>query len=732
MRSTTRSPRLAERLMERALHLAVQRNGVVGDLREEYARRRARTHRLACDLWFWRQAILVYWRFRSEARRSTPALPESNAGRLGIDIISDIRFTFRSFRRSPGFATATVLVLGIGIGAVSLMFSTFNTVVLQPLPFEEPDRLVWVWSSSERVSQNSLSYLDYVDYRQETDAFESLGAFGVFRRTRILTGDEEAQQVGAYHVSANLFSTLGIAPEIGRAFLPEEEETGREGVTMLSHGFWQRRYGGDPAVVGATVTLNGQPAEIVGVMPAGFDYPAGADLWFPLQQQAGYAQGRGNNNFRIVGRLRDGVTIEQAQAQMDVVAGNIAEAFPAYKAGWGVSLVSLHERYFGSARATILMLMGIIALVPLVACANVASLFMARAVTRRTELAFRLALGASRARVIRQLLTESLVVAIGGGAVGLALAYGGGEALRSFAPAALPRLDSIGIDGNVFAFTLVASLLMIPLFGMVPALRATDMGIAETLKVGGGRSASDRRSGLRSVLVVAQVALSLMLMLASGLFLRSFLNLQGTYPGFQAENVLGFRTALPYFKYNTAEELERVWDDVHRRLRAVPGVTAVGSIDRPPVSGSGPTNEVWAAGRAPANAAEAMGATRRFATEGYFDVMRIPLLAGRVFEATDGREAPPVTVINETLAEQFFPGEDPLGKTLVLDWERRGGAPGQTCISSSEPRVIPSSRPGRCARASRMWTVISPSRRSKRWKRGCPIPCSSRGFAPQW
>jgi putative ABC transport system permease protein len=314
------------------------------------------------------------------------------------------------------------------------------------------------------------------------------------------------------------------------------------------------------------------------------------------------------------------------------------------------------------------MLIGIISLVPLVACANVASLFMARAATRKTELASRLALGASRARVVRQLLSESLVVALGGGAVGLALAYGGGEALRSFAPAALPRLDSIGVDGNVLAFTLGASLLMLPLFGIVPALRATDMEIAETLKVGGGRGTSDRRSGFRSGLVVAQVSLSLMLMLASGLLVRSFLNLQNAHPGFQADNVLSFRTVLPYFKYDTEEEIEHVWDDLHDRLRAVPGVTAVGSIDWPPVSGSAPSNELWAAGRPPADAAEAMGGTRRFATEGFFDVVRIPLLAGRVFDATDGRNAPAVTVINETLAQQFFPGEDPLGKTLVFDW----------------------------------------------------------------
>jgi putative ABC transport system permease protein len=579
-----------------------------------------------------------------------------------------VRFAFRSFRRNPGFAIATVLVLGIGVGAVSLMFSTFNTVVLQPLPFAEPERLVWVWSLAPGDRPNSTSYLDYRDYQAGTSGFESLAAFMLFTDPRILTGGDEAERVSAFHVSANLFSTLGVSPQVGRGFRADEEETGQDRVAVLSHAFWQRRYGGDPGVVGSTVVLDGQTVEIVGVMPAGYDFPAGADVWLPLQRSAGYASGRGNNNFFVVGRLRQGVSLRQAQAQLEVVARNLADAYPGTKDGWGVRAVSLHERYFGSARALILTLMAIVALVPLVAAANVASLFLARALSRRTELATRLALGASRAALVRQLVVESLVVAVLGGALGLALAYEGGEALRVMAPATLPRLGSIRVDGNVAAFTIFASLILVPLFGIVPAIRGTNIGIAEALKVGGARGAGGHRTRFRNGLVVAQVALSVTLLLASGLLVRSFLKLQRVDLGFRAENLLTFRAQLPAFKYRTPAEVQQVWDGLLQRLEALPGVRAAGAVDRLPFIGRGPWNEVWAEGHPPASAADAQGATRRFVSDGFFSAMGIPLLAGRTFEVTDGPDRPPVTVVNETLARQFFPGEDPIGKTLVLDW----------------------------------------------------------------
>jgi len=562
-----------------------------------------------------------------------------------------------------------VLVLGIGVGAVSLIFSTLNTVVLQPLPFREPGRLVWLWSLTPSGAQNSTSFLDYQDFRDGTNAFESSAAYMLFSQAQILAGGDEPQRVNVYRVTANLFSTLGTAPQIGRAFRPDEEQTGEDQVAILSQPFWQRRYGGDPAAVGSRLVLDGQTVEIVGGMPRGFDYPAGTDVWLPVQRAAGYATGRGNNNFFVLGRLRDGVSIEQAQAQLDGVARSIADAYPDSKQGWGVRVVSLHERYFGSARASILTLMAIVSLVPLVACANVASLFLARALGRRAELATRLALGASRGQLIRQLITESLVVALAGGAVGLVLAYQGGGVLRVLAPAALPRLDAFRVDGTVLAFTLIVSLMLVPLFGILPALRGTDIGIAEELRVGSGRVVGERRSGVRRTLVVAQVALSVILLFESGLLLKSFLNLQRVDAGFQPDSLLSFQAQLPIYRYESPSQLKQAWDAVRQRIGALPGVRAVGAIDRLPFVGRGPWNEVWAKERPPASIASASGATRRFATEGFFAAMGIALRAGRVFEPADGRGDVLVTVINEALAREFFPGEDPVGRSLMLPWD---------------------------------------------------------------
>ncbi len=676
-------PRLATALIAVCLPPGNIRETVLGDLSEIY-QDRAVTSRFV-SLWYWRQVLTVGGLFlvrrtahrklyRSLSDQRDPSFHKSASGYPMKDFWGDLRFASRSLRRSPGFAFAAVLVLGIGIGAVSLMFSTFNTVVLQPLPFADPDRLVWVWGMSERLPQNTISYSDYVDYRDGTNAFESLGTSMVFRRTRILSGEGGAERVVTFPVSANLFSTLGIHPEIGRAFLPEEQETGFDGVAIISYGFWQSRFGKSLETLGSTITLDGVPAEVVGVMPADFNYPAGTDVWFPLQRDAGYAQGRGNNNFGVLGRLRENVTLEQAQAQMDVIAQNIAESHPAVKAGTWTTLVPLHERFFGPARSNLLILAAIISLVPLVACANVASLFLARAVSRRTEIASRLALGASRFRLVRQLLTEGLLIALLGGVAGLVLAFLGGEALRIFAPAALPRLNSIGIDGRVLAVTFTSAILMVPIFGLAPAIRGTDMRIGETLKVGGGRrGGSGAHSTFRNALVVLQVALSLMLMLASGLLMRSILNLWQTDTGFQTESVLSLNVLLPSFKYESPEEFEQAWLDARSRIEAVPGVQHVGFVDRLPLGGSGPVNGVWAAERPPANMSDQLPATRRFASIGYFETLGIPLRAGHHFaedERWQGSRVAGSVVINEALARLVFPGEDPLGKTLVLDWDR--------------------------------------------------------------
>jgi predicted permease len=678
-------PRLAEALLTRCLPPGKLGESILGDLYEAYVARTSRSRDAlrstsAARLWYWTQALTLsgryltrriflrelYRRLAGEARQA----PGTHAGAdTMFDLGRDVSFTLRSLRRNPGFAAATILVLGIGIGAISLMFSTYNAVVLRPLPYPAPSQLVWVWATSPRGGRNSLSYDDYVDYESDVPAFSSLGSYMLFSDRRLLSGTGESQQVTGSIVSASFFSTLGVSPVLGRGFGPDDETRGVEDVAVLSYSLWTNRFGADSTLVGKAITLDGQPVTILGVMPADFDYPADTDLWLPLQQAAGYASGRGNNNFRIIGRLVDGATLQQAQVQMASVAARIAEGYPDAKAGWGVELESLHERLFGSAGNTILLLMAIIALVPLVASANVASLFMARGVTRRAELASRLTLGASRKRLVGQLLTESLVMALAGGALGLLLAYVGGEVLRHLAPSALPRIGSIGVDGTVTAFTLLAALLTVPLFGIAPALRSTDMDIAQTLKAEGGRGTGGGRLSGRRGLVVAQVALSLMLMLASGLLLRGFLNLQSEDPGFRTQDVVYARVSLPAFKYRSRAEANLVWDDVLDHLRRSPSFQIVGAVDRPPISSRGPTNEVWAAQRPPVSAADKDDATRRVVTGEFFEAMGIPVTAGRTFIRQDEGAGQPVVVINQTLARHYFPGEDPVGQTLVLDWD---------------------------------------------------------------
>jgi putative ABC transport system permease protein len=589
----------------------------------------------------------------------------------------DVRFTLRSLRRNPGFAAAAILVLGMGIGAISLVFSTYVAAVLRPLPYPRPDRLVWVSATTSGGRQNSLSYDDYRDYRAGADALQELGVAEVFGDHRLLTGRGSPQQVTSYTVSASLFRTLQVTPALGRAFVDDDEIRGDQDVTLLSYGLWKTTYGGDPSLVGRTITVDGRPVQVVGVMPAGFAYPAGSDMWFPLQRSAGYASGRGNNNFTAVGRLRDGSTLEQAEQQVVAVAAGISRRFPDSKAGWSASVVTLHDRFFGRARSSLLLLMCIVALLPLVACTNVASLFLANFITRRREMACRLSLGASRGRLMRQHLTESMVIALAGAMVGLAVAYWGGALLRHLAPAALPRLDQIGVDARVMAFTLAAALVMVPLIGVAPSLGSTDLNLAQALRAGGERGGGDARPRARRALVVAQVALSTVLMLTSGLLLRSYLHLQEKDPGLTTAGAVYSHVRLPAFKLQDPKEIGLAWAELDRRLAALPGVVAVGQVDRPLFSGRGPYNAVWAAQRPPATAADKLGATRRFVSDGYFSAAGISLIRGRTFEPLDERAGTLVTVINRAAAREYFPGENPVGQTLALDV---GGSPGMRIL----------------------------------------------------
>jgi len=674
-------PALARIILTWCLPPGARGEALIGDLHEIYLQKATDNHPFGPTLWYWSQIVLLGLPFlvrRIVRRRLYRALANLTGTRanylpartLMADLGNDIRFALRSFVTTPGLTVSTTLILGIGIGSFTLMFSVLNTVVLRPLPFENPSELVWLWGTSERVPRNSISYADLLDLREGTEAFTSVAGFTSYSHTRILTGRSEAELVSVRHITANLFSTLGVQPEIGRAFVPEEELTAAEGVVVLSYALWQRQLGGSRDALGTVLLLDNQPVEVVGVLPRSFDLAARADLWVPAQPDAWYSQGRGNNNYRGVGRLKEGVSIDRAQAQLDIVAANIGAAHPGARAGWGVRAVSLHERYFGDTRHMLLILMGIVALVPVVACANAASLLLAKASARTKEMASRMAFGASRWRLSRQLLTESMLLAVVGGAVGLSVAWAGGTILHSIAPDALPRLEAIEIDATVLGFAILTSFMTVPLITVLPALKATDVRISEVLKVGGARGAS-ARTRFRNGLVVAQVALSLTILFVSGLLLRSYRNLQTQDLGFQSEGLGYAEVELPSFKYENSAEVQADWEEIVGRLENVPGILSVGGVDQPPVTQWGPTNEVWAAERPPADASVRRGATRRYVTEDYFDVMRIPFVDGRPFEANEvgsAEEDPPV-VINEALADQFFPGVNPVGKTLVFDYD---------------------------------------------------------------
>lgn len=583
------------------------------------------------------------------------------------DLAGDIRFAFRSLRRSPLHTAATVLILGVGIGAVTLMFSVLNASVLRPLPFPEPERLVWLWKARDEVPQNSLSYDDFRDYRASLDALEDLGAYQLIYPRPLLSGTEAGTRVRGNPVTPNLFSVLGVAPALGRTFRWEEAVDGGPDVVILSHAFWQGRMGGDPGIVGRTLSLDGRPTEVVGVMPAGFAFPsADVEIWLPTREGDGATQGRGNNNFFAVGRLAAGVSLEAAQAQVDVVARGIQEANPDH-AAWRHWLQPLHTVLFGDMRTVLLLLLGVVSLVPLVACANVASLTLARAATRTCEMATRRALGASRGRVVGQLVVENVILALMGGVLGVALTQAGGGLLRAMGPSSLPRLNELGIDTTVLLFALLASLLTVPLFGVGPALRSAGFDLASALRFGSGRGGAERRGWARSTLVVAQVALSMTLLVTSALLYRSLAAVHDVDPGFDVDGLLAARVQLPEHKYASVEEMGLAWDLTLRRIAAIPGVAGVAAADWWPVTpGGGPWNDLSRPGQGGEDARDQVPGRRKFVNRDYFQALGIPVLRGRAFQEDDTPASEPVMILSETLADQLFPGEDPLGQPVQL------------------------------------------------------------------
>ncbi len=581
-------------------------------------------------------------------------------------LFHDLRFAARSIRRKPSFTGFCVFILAIGIGAVTTVFSTMNAVVLRPLPFPEADRLVWIWATDDAGSMNSLSALDYFDYRDQCEAFDSVGAHLLWKPGRIVTGQGTPERIVTTAVSASLFSTLGVEPLLGRTFAPEEEVLGGQNVVILSHSYWQTRLGGNRDALGSKLTIDGAPFEVIAIMPEDFAYPRDVKLWFPMQRGGSQESGRGNNNFFAIGRLADGVTIEKAQADIGLVAANIAEKFPASKKDWGTLLVPLHERFFGDLRPTMMMLMGAVCLVLLIVCANLSSLALAKLLTRRGELALRLSLGASQREITSQLLVETLVISAIGALGGIGLAMAGIHILKTTAGDVLPRLQSVTIDGRALLVVVAATAFAGLLAGLVPALQGPPTSLVAALKDGRGATGGRRGLRLRRLLVTAQVALSVILLIGAGLLIRSLSRLQHVDPGLRPDGVLTADVQLPAEEYSDAEA-QALFVGLLDQIRAIPGVMDAAAADQLPLFG-GPYNLVYPAERPPVDNTGAFPATRRIATDGFFKTLGIPLVAGREFVATDRTGNQLVTVISKALAAQMYPDGDAIGSIMVLPW----------------------------------------------------------------
>ena len=583
-------------------------------------------------------------------------------------MLSDLRYALRMLAKSPAFTAVAILTLALAIGANSAIFSVVNAVLLRPLPYPHSEQLVRVFGKQPQLDLAPNSPANFLEWREENQVFERIGAY-VGKGFNLLGGDKPERVIGA-RVSADVLPLLGVQPALGRVFTNDEDQEGRAQVVILSHDFWRSRFAGDPNTVGQTITLNDQPYMVVGVMPAGFAFPdTRAQVWVPMAFSAAERQTRDTNYIDVIARLKPGVSLEQARANMDAVARSQAERYPRTNSGIGITVVSLQEHIVGDVRPMLIVLLGAVGFVLLIACANVANLLLARATARQREMAIRGALGASRSRVVRLLLTESVVLAVVGGAVGLLLAFWSLDLLVSLKPANLPRLAEIGLNRTVFLFTLAVSVVTGLLFGVVPALQVSKLDLNEGLKESSrGGSDSPRRHRMRALLVVSEVALSLVLLVGAGLMIRSFSRLLAVDPGFKADHVLTAFVSLPASKYPKREEQTAFFDRLLERLRNVPGVSAAGLVTDIPLYGGSSTG-FDVEGRPPAPPGQRAMTDYRLISADYFAAMGMKLAKGRAFTQHDNEAARGVVIINETLAARFFPGEDPIGKRLDMSGE---------------------------------------------------------------
>ena len=583
--------------------------------------------------------------------------------------VQDLKFALRHLLKSPGFTSIAILIMALGIGANTAIFSVVHAVLLEPLPFQDPDRLVQLWhvppqSSFPGMTQFAVSAANFLDWQKQNTVFSGMALYG--GGAMEVTGNGKAETMKTARVSSGFFPVLGVQPIFGRVFLPEEDQPGHNKELILSYKAWQSRYGGDPRAVGRKITLDGSPYVIVGVMGPKMAKPDFAEAWTPLGLTSEEAAVRGEHHYLAIARLKPGVSVEQAQAEMNTISHRLEQAYPADDKGWGASVISMREDLVGDVRPALLMMLGAVGFVLLIACANVANLMFARVFSRRKEVAIRSALGATRRRIVQPLLTESVMMAVFGGALGLMFAHFGIELLVKFFADKLPRMGDIGLSQSVLWFTLGLSILTGLLSGLLPALSMIKENVNDSLKRGLGRLDADSGSSItRSALVSVEVALSIVLLIGAGLMLRSLWNLQSTNPGFDARNVLTMALEVSKHQFANPAEESQFFNQVLARVRALPGVEAAGAIDDLPLAG-GSNQPVAVEGRPVVPMSEQPEVSVRVITPGYMKTMHIPLLEGRAIEESDAANSAAVVLISKSMAKQFWPNESPIGHHLKL------------------------------------------------------------------
>ncbi|HKV38074.1 MAG TPA: ABC transporter permease [Blastocatellia bacterium] len=574
----------------------------------------------------------------------------------------DLSYSLRMLIRNPVFTAVAVLTLGLGIGGNTAIFSVVNSVLLRPLPYTDPARLMVLHETKlPQFPEFSVSPGNFLDWQKQADGFEQLAACG--NGPSVLSGEGEPERVEGVRATYNLFQTLGIKPLLGRDFRPDEDQPGHDGVVIISNALWHRRFSGGADAVGRHVTLSNQSYTIIGVMPPNFKFPEETDLWVPMAFNAHETASHGAHYISCIGRLKPSTSLKQARIQLDTIAERLDHQYPESNGGWRVKIVPMLEAFVGDIRPILLVLLGAVGLVLLIACANVANLLLARVAAREKELGVRAALGAGRWRLIRQLLTESVVLAFIGGVIGMLLAIAGTRVLLSFAPADLPRVKEIAVDARALGFTFLITMLTAVIFGIVPALQSSKPDLNESLKDSSRGSTGGRHQRVRSALVVIEVAMALVLLVGAGLLIKSFRRLTQVSPGFNPSHALAVTVQIPHTKYPQPQQQSDFFTQLLQKVAMLPGVQSAGAGNVIPFTDDyvlGFNIE----GRPPNPPGEDVSTNYYAISPGYFRAMGIPLIKGRLFDEHDTKDSPHVALINQEMAKRFFPNENPIGKRI--------------------------------------------------------------------